>query len=298
MPTLTIITPTYNRAKLLRQCWNSLNQQTCKDFQWLVVDDGSTDDTSAVVEEMMALDHEYMFQYVKKDNGGKHTALNYAHPYILGDYVLVLDSDDLLTETAVQQVLDAWREFESDSTVGRVIFLKGFSRKEPICHVLHEGVPLDTLKEPRIGTAGRDCCDTFRSELFRKYPFPVFPGERFIGEGAAFFFMEKESLGVYVNQVIYLCQYYEDGLTKAGRKMRIENPLGGRYNSMVYMDKRLPLKTRVKKAVLYTCYSLYARVPVGKWLIEPESKLLTLAGLVPGMGLYVYWKIKFYGRMK
>ena len=91
-----------------------------------------------------------------------------------------------------------------------------------------------------------------------KHPFPEFPGERFLGEGSSFFFIELESKGVYINRVIYLCDYREDGLTKAGRKMRLQNPRGGRFNSMTYMHKRLPLKTRVKKAILYVCYSWFA----------------------------------------
>ncbi len=290
MPALTILTPTYNRRETLIGCWESLRRQTCKDFQWLIVDDGSTDDTASAVAAMQAAKPEFILDYVKKPNGGKHTALNYAHPHILGEYVLILDSDDVLTPHAAEQVLRAWEQFRKDPRVGRIIFLKGYSTEEPICYVAHEGVPLDTLKEPRIGVSGRDCCDVFRTELFKKYPFPVFPGERFIGEGAAFFFMEKESLGVYYNQVIYLCQYREDGLTKAGRKMRIQNPLGGRYNSLVYMDSRLPWKTRLKKSVLYSCYSCFAHVPLGTLLKEPDYKLLTLVGLLPGVALYLYWK--------
>lgn len=294
MPTLTILTPTYNRAQLLAECCESLKKQTCQDFQWLIVDDGSTDNTAEAVKEMLASQRDFAMDYVAKPNGGKHTALNFAHPYIQGEYVLILDSDDLLVPTAVEQVLKAWDEFGKDDSVGRVIFLKGFSQEEPICYVEHERIPVNTIKEPRISKSGRDCCDVFRTDLFTKYPFPVFPGERFIGEGAAFFAMEKESLGVYVNQVIYLCQYREDGLTKAGRKMRIRNPLGGRYNSMVYMDKSLPMKTRLKKSVLYTCYSCFAGIPFGRLLREPPYKLLTIAGLLPGFALYVYWKNRFF----
>ena len=292
MAELTIITPTYNRADCLRDCWCSLCAQTDPDFQWLIVDDGSTDNTAEVVRELRENTTAFRIDYVQKPNGGKHTALNASHPHIHGDYVVILDSDDTLTANAVETILSKWAGFADNAEVGRIIFLKGFTVDEPICHVEHPGIPVDTLKEPRIGTAGRDCCDTFRTELFTKYRFPEFEGEKFIGEGAAFFPMELESKGVYFNEVIYLCSYREDGLTKAGRKMRISYPLGGMYNSKVYMHPRLPLKTRIKKGVLYSCYAKFAGVGFGKLLRENPYKFLTVITHLPGRCLASYWRRK------
>lgn len=294
MPTLTIITPTYNRAACLADCWASLRKQTCEDFQWLVVDDGSTDETPRLMGQLTESNPSCRISYIRKENGGKHTALNAAHPYIEGKYVVVLDSDDRFVETAVEEILAAWRRFEANAEVGQIIFLKGYSVSEPICYVKNEGTPVDTLSEPRIGVTGRDCCDTFRKELFVKHPFPEYPGERFLGEGASFFFIELESKGVYINRVIYLCDYREDGLTKAGRKMRLQNPLGGRYNSMVYMHHRLPVKTRIKKAVLYVCYSKFADIPLKRIISDNPYKLLTFAALLPGTALYAYWKKRYF----
>lgn len=294
MPELTIITPTYNRAHCLADCWDSLKNQTCTNFQWLVSDDGSTDATAALVAEIQQGNLDFCIDYIRKENGGKHTALNAAHPHIKGKYVLVLDSDDRLTPNAVEQVLAAWNRYDSDPEVGQVIFLKGFTETEPICYVLHEDTVVDTLEEPRIAVTGRDCADSFRTELFIRHPFPEFPGERFLGEGAAFFYIELESKGVYVNQVIYLCDYREDGLTKAGKKMRLRNPLGGRYNSMVYMHPRLPVKTRVKKAMLYVCYSYFAGISLGKIVAENPYKTLTFLALLPGTALYLYWKKRYF----
>lgn len=266
--------------------------QTVFSFQWLIVDDGSTDDTTALVKELQAITNEFRIDYIVKTNGGKHTALNASHPYIVGDYVLVLDSDDTLTPNAVERVLSAWESFSRDENVGRIIFLKGTSVDSPVCRAVHPGVPVDTLKEPRIGSIGRDCCDTFRSELFKKYSFPEFEGERFIGEGSGFFPMELESLGVYYNEVIYLCSYREDGLTKAGRRMRILNPRGGMYNSKTYMHPRLPLKTRLKKGILYSCYAKFAGVGFTELLRENPYKLLTVITYLPGRCLAAYWKRK------
>ncbi len=289
MALLTILTPSYNRASCLTDCWASLNAQSDKRFQWLIMDDGSTDDTAALIRGLQEKTRDFQIEYHQKPNGGKHTALNAAHPYIRGDYVVVLDSDASLTPNAVETILAKWALFADNPEVGRIIFLKGFTVEEPICHVAHPGVPVDTLKEPRIGTVGRDCCDTYRTALFTKYRFPEFEGEKFIGEGAAFFPMELESKGVYFNEVLYLCSYREDGLTKAGRKMRIANPLGGMYNSKTYMHPRLPLKTRVKKGVLYSCYAKCAGVGFRSQLRDNPYKILTLSTYLPGRCLAAYW---------
>lgn len=294
MPTLTILTPTYNRAACLELCWESLHRQSCKDFQWLVVDDGSTDETAWVVAKIREQAPDACIDYVHKENGGKHTALNAAHPHIKGRYVVVLDSDDCFVPTAVEQILEGWKDHEHQPEVGQLIFLKGYSENEPICYVKRERTVVDTLAEPRIGVTGRDCCDTFRTELFVKHPFPEFPGERFLGEGSSFFFIELESKGVYINRVIYLCDYREDGLTKAGRKMRLQNPMGGRFNSMVYMHKRLPLKTRIKKAILYVCYSKFAQIGLLRAIKENPYKLLTVLAVIPGTALYFYWKKRYF----
>lgn len=290
---LTVITTTYNRCKLLKECYLSLKNQTSKNFQWLIVDDGSTDDTRTVIEEIKSNENEFLIDYVYKKNGGKHTALNASHTYIKGKYVVILDSDDKLIDAAVETILKEWKKYDDNDSVGQVIFLKGYAENDPICYVENENVVVDTLTEPRLGKTGRDCCDSYRTSLFVKHPFPEFEGEKFIGEGSAFFFIELESKGVYVNKVIYICSYREDGLTKAGKKMRIQNPLGGMYNSRVYMNKRLPLKTRVKKGMLYNCYSKFAHISFAKAIKENEYKLLTLATYIPGFVLYCYWKKKY-----
>ena len=293
MPELTVITTTYNRAECLMECWESLRHQTCADFQWLIIDDGSTDDTYEKVKVIQEENPNIIIDYVYKTNGGKHTALNKSHDYIKGKYVVILDSDDRFTPDAVEMILTAWRKYEKQTEVGQVILLKGYTENDPICYVAHDNIPVDTITEPRIGKTGRDCCDTFRTELFIKYPFPEFEGERFLGEGAWFFFIELVSKGVYINKVIYLCNYREDGLTKAGREMRIKNPLGGRYNSKVYMDRHLPLKIRIKKSILYVCYSKFAKMGMVQNLRETKYKVLVLITYVPGVALYYFWKRKY-----
>ena len=293
-PQITIITPTYNGAECLKKCCNSLCQQVFTDFQWLIIDDGSTDNTGTVVSEFIEKSS-FQIDYHKKENGGKHTALNYSHPYVRGKYMAILDSDDTLTPDALAKLINAWEKYENHPEVGQIIFLRGKSKNEPICYVAHPDTIVDSFKEPRIPVTGRDCFDSYKTELFINHPFPVFEGEKFIGEGAAFFFIELESKAVYINDVIYLCEYRDDGLTKAGRSMRINNPLGGMYNSKVYMNSQLPISTRVKKGVLYGCYSYLAGKSFSDAISNNEYKFLTAVTYIPGMFLAKYWKNKYSG---
>lgn len=290
---LSIVTPAYNRAALLENCYESLCCQTDYDFEWLIVDDGSTDDTEAVVKGFRT--DKFPIQYIKKPNGGKHTALNAAHPYINGRYVLMLDSDDTLTPDAVEMVKTEWKKWEDNRAVGIVTFLRGSSVTDPKCVVSDWDTPVDIMRCRRICIHSNDCCEVIRTELFKKYPFPVFPGERFLAEGALWGRVSYDCKCVYVNRVIYLCEYLDGGLTKAGRAMRIRNPLGGMYHANVYMAKKNFLKNRIKNGLLYTCYGFFAGKPLREMARDCQAKALMWLCLPFGWMLYRVWKMK-YGR--
>ena len=114
MPTLSIVTPTYNRGELLKRCFVSLLKQSDQDFEWIIVDDGSTDNTEEVVNGFTA---DFPVKYVKKENGGKHTALNKSHAYIQGKYVVILDSDDYLYPNTIELLVDAATAEEAELVI-------------------------------------------------------------------------------------------------------------------------------------------------------------------------------------
>lgn len=290
-PFLSIITPTYNRANLLPACYASLCQQTDFDFEWIVIDDGSTDDTEAIVQSFQT--DKFPVFYRKKTNGGKHTALNIAHDLIHGKYVLLLDSDDTLTSDAVTSVKREWVKWEDDETVGIVTFLKGNSIDAPNCIVQDWQTPVDIMRYRRICIRSNDCSEVIRTELFKKYPFPVFEGERFLAEGALWGRISYDCKCVYINRVIYLCEYLDGGLTKSGRSMRIRNPLGGMYHANVYMAKKNFLRNRIKNGLLYTCYGFFADKTPREMAENCQAKTLMWTCLPFGWILYRIWKRKY-----
>lgn len=293
MTELTILTPAYNRAELLKNCYRSLLKQRCFDFEWIVVNDGSTDETGEVMREVCASNPPFPIQYIEKENGGKHTALNAAHPYIRGKYVLILDSDDTLTPDAVSACLDGWRQYEKDSSIGIVIFLRGHSETDPLCYAKDEYKPVDIMSYRRVCVHSSDACEVVRTSVFREFPFPVFPGERFLSEGSLWGRMSFKYKCVYINRVIYLCEYLDGGLTKSGRPLRIRNPLGGMDNANVFMAAKNSLKIRVKNALLYTAYGYFANMNPRQMARGCDHKTLMWLCFPFGRMLYLYWKKKW-----
>lgn len=288
---LSIITPTYNRANLLSACHTSLCCQTDFDFEWIIIDDGSTDDTEAVVQSFKT--DKFPVIYRKKANGGKHTALNTAHDLIHGKYVLLLDSDDTLTPDAVASVKTEWGKWGDNKAVGIVTFLKGSSTADPNCIVHDWQTPVDIIRYRRTCIHSNDCCEVIRTELFKKYPFPVFDGERFLAEGALWGRVSRDCKCVYVNHVIYLCEYLDGGLTKSGRGMRIRNPQGGMFHANVYLVKKNFLKKRIKNGLLYTCYGFFAGKTPREMASGCQSKSIMWLCLPFGWLLYRMWKRRY-----
>ena len=293
MVQLTIITPIYNRAALLETCYHSLAQQTCMDFEWIIVDDGSKDNTKEVAAAIKEKEHRFDIIYVWKENGGKHTALNAAHPYIHGKYVLILDSDDTLTKDAVALTLAAWAKWDCHPEVGIVTLLKGKDQDHPNCWAKDENRPVDIMSYPRICPVSGDACEVIRTELFLRYPFPEFPGERFLSEGALWGRVSFTHQCVYINRVIYLCDYLENGLTRAGRAMRIRNPQGGMFYANLYMARKNRLKIRIKNGLLYTAYGFFAKKSPAQMTRESDHKAMTRLCLPFGWLLYRNWKRKW-----
>ena len=290
---LSVITPTYNRGELLKNCFSSLRAQTDDRFEWIIVDDGSTDDTAQIVSGFCNSAPQMHIVYVQKENGGKHTALNAAHPHIRGKYVLILDSDDTLTDDAVAVVLECWSRWENHSEVGIVTLLKGKDREHPNCYGAQENVPVDIMSGKRIRPVSNDACEVIRTEVFLQYPFPVFPGETFLSEGALWNRVSFTHKCVYVNRVIYLCDYLAGGLTQSGRAMRIRSPRGGMYTHNLNMSGKSGCKRRVKSGMLYTCYGFFAGQSPLQMHRACDHKWLMWMCLPFGWLLYLFWKKSF-----
>lgn len=286
---LTIITPVYNRAALLPNCFCSLLEQTDMDFEWIIVDDGSTDDSARVAAGFQT--DRFPIRLLRKENGGKHTALNAAIGHIRGDYVLFLDSDDTLTPDAVTRIKTGWSSWAQNEQVGIVTFLKGTAPDAPVCTTERFDTPVDILRSRRIRIVHTDCCEVLRAELLCRYPFPEYPGERFLAECALWNRIARTHKCVYREEIVYLCQYLEEGLTQGGRSLRIRCPQGGMFTSELRIHSNNTFSQRIKYAILYCCYGFFAGLAPQTILSrDPGCRWLKTAALLPGYLLYRRWK--------
>ena len=179
MATLTVFTPTYNRAYVLKQCYDSLCRQTCKDFVWMIVDDGSSDNTKEIVDEWMANDNGFEIRYVYKQNGGMHTGHNKAYELIDTELNVCIDSDDFMPDDAVELIVNFWEE-NKDSSYSGIIALDVYKNGQVIGKELPNKKSTTLSGYYQNGGQG-DKKLIYRTEIINKYPpYPEFEGEKFV----------------------------------------------------------------------------------------------------------------------
>ena len=228
---ISIITPTYNRGYCIKNLYDSLLEQTKKDFEWIIVDDGSADDTAEIVRGWIKECDIFPIFYYKQENGGKHRALNKGIQMAQGSYCFPVDSDDKLLPEAVQKIQKWIKEIDKDKSFAGVSGNKGSNRKSIIGEFPNNVEFVDAKNTERSKKRLRgDKAEIYRTELLKKYPFPEFEGEKFLPEQAVWDQIAKDGYKLrWHKDIIYLCQYQEDGLTRNMDKLIEKNIEGISY---------------------------------------------------------------------
>lgn len=291
---LTILTPAYNRADGILNLFQSLNRQTCMDFEWVIVDDGSTDNTQEVLTQIVKEAH-FNIRHYYKENGGKHTALNDGLAYIHSDLTFIVDSDDCLTDDAVEAILSVHNRYAGKENICGYSFLRMFPDGQINGKQFVPNERIGTYIDVRINgdDTFADKAEVFLTKCLKEYPFPEFPNERFLGEDLVWIRMARKYNMVHINQAIYIGSYLENGLTKNRRKNNIKSPVGCYYRANEFMCKDIKLKYRIKGAVQYIVYGKYAGYGIGKMFKDSNSRALMCSSLIPGLILYHVWKRKY-----
>lgn len=244
---LTIFTPTYNRGYILRALFESLCSQTCFDFEWLIVDDGSTDDTSNLITGLQSLPSNFEVRYYKQSNGGKHRAINYGLRLAKGELFYIVDSDDRLTPDAVAWIKE---EYESIKDDDRFAGLSGI-RVYPEGNKIGGGIDFGKIDATAIEIRDKykiegDQAEVFKTEILRKFPFPEFKGEKFCPEALVWFRIAQKYMLRYCHKAIYICDYLPDGLTAKIANLRHQSPLASLtyYSELFGYEDNCLLKMR------------------------------------------------------
>ena len=293
MTEITILTPTYNRGILLRNLYNSLINQTNKEFVWYIVDDGSNDITKELVnsfinEKLMNIQYQY------KPNGGKHTAINLALCNITSKLTFIVDSDDILAEDAVEIILDYHNHYCNDRNICGYSFLRQFTNGQVNGKLFPKEAMVGSYIECRLNQRDyyADKAEVFLTSVLRQFPFPEYKGEKYVGEDLVWIRMALQFNMVHINKVIYIGDYLSDGLSK-NRFKKISSPRGEIDRAIMLMNKHCIQRIRVKGALIYIIYSKFANLGLHYALKHSPYKMLTFFYVIPAQFIYLHMKRKY-----
>lgn len=223
---VTVFTPTYNRAYILGDLYHSLQRQTCMDFEWLIVDDGSADDTKALVASWQGEKNPFPIRYVYQENGGKCRAINRGLKEADGRLFFTVDSDDYLTDDAIEKVIRWDGELPKDGHFCGYVGNRGTTPTQTP-NRLFPGGYLDGTALDRYDQVDGERAFVFYTEIHRQYLYPEFPGEKFLTEAVTWDLMAHDGYKMrFYNDIIWIWEYKDDGLTRAGYRVFLENPQG------------------------------------------------------------------------
>lgn len=286
MTVLTVFTPTYNRAHTLLRTYESLLQQDCKEFIWLIIDDGSTDNTAELVKSWQSKENGFEIRYIYKENGGMHTAHNTAYENIDTELNTCIDSDDKLAPGAVRMILDKWERVRDQGYAGMIGLDADFDN-----NVIGKGFPEGMTETTVIGyySAGGsgDKKLVYRTDIINQYPaYPVFEGEKYVSLSYKYRLIDQKYKMAVLDEVLCNVEYQPDGSSGTMWKQYLRNPKGFAFWRKVCM--RYP---ESKKRLLVDCiHYCSSSILAGNRFFVRESphKFLTFLCIPAGQALTWY----------
>ena len=279
---VTFFTPTYNRAHILHRCYESLCQQQSFDFEWLVVDDGSTDGTEELVRQWIESEDRFKIRYIYKENGGFHTAFNLGVEQAESELFVCFESDDVFTPEAMTIIKRHWSRLQSSNCVGFITLCKRLDGTR-IGTEYPENVKTCLFREHRQIAPG-DKQFVFRTDALKKvFPMPVFPGEKFFDPSYAFFSLDAIGPLAVTNEVFDLVDYQPGGLTDTVIRHYYNSPNSFAELRKLYM--MLPNRSvlyRLKENIHYVASCSLAG-KLNRAIPESPRKVYTVLAFMPGL---------------
>lgn len=253
---ITIFTPAYNRKHTLTRLYESLKKQTDKNFEWLIVDDGSTDRTEELIKNFQK-ESLINIRYIYQENGGKQRAINRGVKEAFGEYFFIVDSDDYLSDDAVEMIEKYSVSLPKD--FGGMVFRKiNISDKNyKNIHFTEKYIdsnPIDIVyKHHLYGDKG----EIFKTSVLKEFPFPEFYGEKFVPEGYVWNRIGKKYNLRYIDYGIYYFEYLEDGYTKNFKRDLQKNPKGFGIYYKDMLSYNIPFSAKIKFLLRYLQTKFY-----------------------------------------
>lgn len=285
--TLTIFTPAYNRAYTLHLGYEALLRQTCQDFEWLIIDDGSSDNTQELVAGWIK-ENKIPIRYHYQENQGMHGAHNTAYRLITTELNTCIDSDDYMPDDAVEKIVTFWKKQGSNEVAGIIGLDADF-----------QGNIIGTTFTEKQTTLGNfyaqggkgDKKMIYRTEIINKYPeYPLFKGENYVSLGYKYELIDQDYPLLTLNEVLVKVEYRPDGSSMNMFRQYIKNPQGFAFIRKSSMQLAPTAKRRFMEAIHYISSSLILKNK--RFLQESPKKLLTLCAIPFGIALYLFIRFK------
>lgn len=287
---LTIFTPAYNRAHTIRRTYESLKRQSCKDFVWLIIDDGSTDNTAELVKQWQKCDNGFEIKYIYKKNGGMHTAHNTAYENIDTELNTCIDSDDCIAEGAVAKILKKWETVKDKGYAG-IIGLDADLNGKIIGKGFPEGLNETTVIGYYANGGSGDKKMVYRTDIIKKYPpYPTFEGEKYFSLGYKYRLIDQDYKLAVMNEVLVNVDYQPDGSSATMWKQYVMNPKGFAEWRKICMQYPYSKKRMFIDCVHYVSSSIISGNK--SFVKESPEKLLTLLATPFGVLFSFYVKEK------
>ena len=292
MKKLTIFTPTFNRAYCLERAYRSLCRQTCKDFEWLVIDDGSSDHSKELIDSWI-MEKKIQIRYIYPENQGMHGAHNTAFRNIDTELSICLDSDDMFTDDAIETVLEFWdNNRENHPQVAGIIALDGHMDGRILGTPFPEGVKIEhegILRE-KMGVWG-DKKVIYKTKLMQQTPeYPVFPDEKYGSMAYRHQFIDAQFPWLLLNKIVYLVEYQDDGSSHNMYKQYRRALKGWDIARRSSIQHSFTLRRKFIECVHYVSNSIFLHKC--NFILDTPKKALTILAIPFGIALNLYIRYK------
>lgn len=295
-PILTVFTPSYNRGYILNKCYESLCRQTCKDFIWMVIDDGSTDNTEELIKKWQSADNGFKIEYIYKKNGGMHTAHNTAYENIKTELNTCIDSDDYMTDNAVEKIINFWEKNKSNEYAGIISLDIDSKTKSVIGKGLPDKKSTTLMGYYENGGLG-DKKLIYRTDVINSVPpYPEFEGEKYVGLAYKYHLIDQKYELLIMNEPVCVVEYQNDGSSVNMYSQYLKNPKG-----FAFYRKSEMMLTKSKKRCFLECVHYVSSSLISKnlnFLKESPKKIETFFAIPFGAVLTIYIKLKSKSKMK
>ena len=284
---ITVFTPTYNRAFIIHNLYESLCRQTCQDFEWLIIDDGSEDNTESKLLSFI-LEDKIKIRYYNQTNGGKHRAINRGVKEAKGELFFIVDSDDYLANNAVEKITFHYENIKKDNKFAGVCGCKAyFSGAKVGGEGKYSILDCNSFDFRYKYKVKGDMAEVFKTDILKQYPFPEFYGENFISESIVWNKIACNYKLRYFNENIYFCEYLQDGLSAKIIKLRKKNPEGAMLLYSEMLRYNIPYIQKIKASVNFWRFAPYAKKQRFCAKFKKTGAVMTVITLPVGWLMYL-----------